>query len=279
VAAYVASYKGELDLSDLCNKVVCVNGALEAVPTFSEEDVAAYVASYKGELDLSDPCNQVVCVNGALEVVPKYSLTDLDDIDPCTVYTCVNGGKDHAPMYTQTDMDNYKTEKGLDVCQSVKCAGGILVTVGQPCPPSCKFYTLTQGGWSNKAKRPLVQDIVAQYGVTASKPIIIGTQANNYKFTSVEGIQQAMPSSGTPRSIDGSSTNPKGGVTKNTFAGQLLAVTLDVVYNPGLQNNTLDAAKVVFFYPGLASYLAAAIAYPNNTIDTNTDGKVSSVSC
>lgn len=116
----------------------------------------------------------------------------------------------------------------------------------------CKFSTLTQGGWSNKAHKNLLEGIMK-----SNADVKIGfTPGKSYTFLAVNGpdnIQRFLPSSGTPRVLEATRIDPvKDKASSNTFAGQLLTMTLNVLANPGLNwaqfdQNKLSAAMKAYF--------------------------------
>ena len=170
-------------------------------------------------------------------------------LDPCTgkfTYTPPLG-------FTGTDTFTYKiclaepmfTAAG-EVDPPVAQCDDAVVTItieGQ-----CKFSTLTQGGWSNKAHDRLLGGLMAEAGT-----VHIGAINKIYTFTNKDAVQNFLPSSGTPRVLDMTRVDPpKNKDTRNTFAGQLLTMTLNVLANPEMnwaqfKTSQLSAATRTYF--------------------------------
>lgn len=81
----------------------------------------------------------------------------------------------------------------------------------------------------------------------------IGAINKIYTFTSKEAVRNFLPSSGTPRVLDMTRIDPpKNKDTRNTFAGQLLTMTLNVLANPEMnwaqfKTSQLSAATRAYF--------------------------------
>jgi hypothetical protein len=142
--------------------------------------------------------------------------------------------------------------------------GELAVIEAHPCETPCDFLTLTQGGWHNKAWARTLGAL----GISSEAPVIIGS-GNTLTFTTPSVIQAFLPASGTPAAITASATDPA--PRKNTLAGQLLTLTLNVRNNPasetsaGLAGAILDPAKVAECISGGAAQEILLIANLSST--------------
>lgn len=100
------------------------------------------------------------------------------------------------------------------------------------------FTTLSQGGWSNTASSsPLTSSWFSTNFPTGLK---IGALTNSVTLTSGDRVRQFLPQSGTPAVLSGGSrTNLTRSDLKNTLAGQVAALTLNLAHNPGLAGKYL----------------------------------------
>lgn len=99
------------------------------------------------------------------------------------------------------------------------------------------FKTYTQGGWGacpsgNNPAMYLKNNFAAAFPAGLE----IGC-TNKYKFTTALAIQNFLPSGSTPKALpSGAKTNPTGNSNANVFAGQLVALTLNVRFDEYYSN-------------------------------------------
>jgi hypothetical protein len=103
--------------------------------------------------------------------------------------------------------------------------------------------TLTQGQWDYAPKNSVTGAIESR-GVNIGNPIYklrIGSSSLYYDFHSAMDVRNYLPSSGTPRVPAGSQTNPlRNKTTDNTFAAQLISLTLNIRANVGFAKGLID---------------------------------------
>jgi hypothetical protein len=148
-----------------------------------------------------------------------------------------------AQTFTETACNSYVwsatgatyTQSGI-YTSAVDCS--ILDLTIENCPPPCQFQTYSQGGWSN-ANSPLNATFFSAnfpYGLT------IGQAGRSIRLTSITAVRKFLPNSGTPaRLAVGNAEDPNNKKVKNTFAGQLVALILNVKSNPGLENAVINS--------------------------------------
>jgi hypothetical protein len=106
------------------------------------------------------------------------------------------------------------------------------------------FTTLTQGEWDYAPKRSAT-GIIEDRGVTidaSTNKLRIGSSGLYYDFTSAGAVRDFLPSSGTPRVPPASAINPlRNKVTDNTFAAQLVSLTLNIRANTGFAAGLIDS--------------------------------------
>jgi len=108
----------------------------------------------------------------------------------------------------------------------------------EACPPPCQFQTYSQGGWSN-ANSPLSNSF---FSTNFPNGLMIGKTGRSIRFTSISAIRNFLPNGGTPaRLASGNFINRTNNQVKNVFAGQLVALLLNVAANPGLENAIINA--------------------------------------
>ncbi|WP_333696801.1 T9SS type A sorting domain-containing protein, partial [Flavobacterium sp.] len=109
------------------------------------------------------------------------------------------------------------------------------LTITPPVQP-CTYQTYSQGGWSN-ANSPLTTAFLQHHFPNG---LVIGKPGRSITLNSVSAIRNFLPNSGTPdRLASGNQLNPNNKKVKNVFAGQLVALLLNVAANPGMENATL----------------------------------------
>jgi hypothetical protein len=76
--------------------------------------------------------------------------------------------------------------------------------------------------------------------------LMIGQTGRSIKLTTPQAVRNFLPNSGTPARLTGDKTNPNNKQVKNTFAGQLVALRLNVAANPGMGAATIVSDDVLF---------------------------------
>jgi len=96
----------------------------------------------------------------------------------------------------------------------------------------CKSKTLSQGGWAaTSTTNPLTESwFISKF----QGPLVIGGAINKITITSAASVRAFLPNSGTPVPLSKAWTNPTNKQLKNTFAGQLVALALNLKLNSGL---------------------------------------------
>jgi hypothetical protein len=121
---------------------------------------------------------------------------------------------------------------------SVNCEVFVLNLTVENCPQPCQFQTYSQGGWSN-ANSPLSN---AFFSANFPNGLMIGQPGRSITFTSVAAIRNFIPNGGTPaRLAVGNFINRTNKQVKNNFAGQLVALILNVAANPGLEHAVINS--------------------------------------
>ena len=116
------------------------------------------------------------------------------------------------------------------------CITSILNLTIENCPPPCQFQTYSQGGWSN-ANSPLNASFLSQHFPNG---VLIGKTGRSLRLTTVAAIRNFLPNGGNPaRLANGNQVNRTNNQVKNVFAGQLVALLLNVAANPGMENATI----------------------------------------
>ena len=107
--------------------------------------------------------------------------------------------------------------------------------IDEGCVISCVFTTFSQGGWATK-NNPLT---TSSFGSKFPTGLYIGVSGKSIKLTSATAVKSFLPNSGTAARLTQNWFNPTNKSLKNTFAGQLVAMKLNMVYNPGLAEATI----------------------------------------
>jgi hypothetical protein len=122
--------------------------------------------------------------------------------------------------------------------------GALLITVPQP----TNLVTVTQGGWGapphgNNPGQLLVTNFAAVFGVGG---VTIGCGTHELKFTSAAKVQAFLPQGGPPGVLpQGVQVDPTSRTSAGVFAGQVLALTLNVAFsNAGKLPTGLASAKI-----------------------------------
>lgn len=98
------------------------------------------------------------------------------------------------------------------------------------CSSGCNFVTYSQGGWAAR-NSPLTASFFASKFPTG---IYIGASGRSILLTSTTAVKSFLPNSGTAARLTQNWTNPTNKQLKNTFAGQLVALKINMAYNPEL---------------------------------------------
>ncbi|MEN9951868.1 MAG: hypothetical protein RLZZ520_136 [Bacteroidota bacterium] len=109
--------------------------------------------------------------------------------------------------------------------------------VDEGCAVPCNFKTLTQSGWdATGSSSPLTN---SWFAAKFPGGLIIGGTGNCGRFiklTSAAAVRAMLPSSGVANILSQSWTNPSNKSVKNSLAGELVALTLNIALNPELGN-------------------------------------------
>jgi len=124
----------------------------------------------------------------------------------------------------------------------------------------CEFRTLSQTEWGDRSNLALLTSIMK-----SAKVIRIGS-TRKYAFNSATAVRNFLPTSGAPKVLDRTTTNPARN-KNNSLAGNLLALKLNILRDPTLGDAIVDATLPTFdhddcidtphvlCYPLLASFL------------------------
>jgi hypothetical protein len=128
-------------------------------------------------------------------------------------------------------------------------------------PTTCATFTgctVTQGGWGAPAhgNNPGTY-LNANFGTAFPLGATIGGSPFSLKFTSPTSVRAFLPQGGPPSSLDTSAVNPTARTSAGVFAGQVLALELNVsLYNVG--SLTLNGTGTPFDGQTVSAVLAAA---------------------
>jgi formylglycine-generating enzyme len=121
----------------------------------------------------------------------------------------------------------------------------------------CDFVTYSHGDWAAKEKKASTGRLEE---LEITFPVSIGTTARGYEFTTADAVRAFLPNGGTPKALTtgGVVIDPKRTKsTDNTFAGHLLALTLNLQINPGMEDAMIDIGSSCLSV-AVANYLEAA---------------------
>ncbi|MBW2996672.1 hypothetical protein KY332_05235 [Candidatus Woesearchaeota archaeon] len=123
----------------------------------------------------------------------------------------------------------------------------------QPQPPN--FCTYTQGGWGSKGVSQPGELRDMYFSTVFPSGLVVGS-INTLTLSTAKDVENFLPSGGTPRMLATSLTNP-GKSYKNTFAGQLVAATLNAEFNKAgyLGINAPPYLEDLYLYNGPAAGL------------------------
>jgi hypothetical protein len=130
--------------------------------------------------------------------------------------------------------------------------GGALLITGVTVVTN--FVTVTQGGWGAPPHGNNPGAILAaNFGTVFPSGVTIGCSGGfTLKFTSADAIQNFLPQGGKPGALTASDTNPTARTDAGVFAGQVLALELNVsfsgpVFPGGLGNFHLTSGPLAGF--------------------------------
>lgn len=124
----------------------------------------------------------------------------------------------------------------------------------------CDFRTLSQAEWGDRANLALLTSVMK-----TARTVRIGS-TRKYSFNSATAVRNFLPTNGSPKVLDRTSTNPARN-KNNSLAGNLLALKLNILRDPTLGDAVVDATLPTFdhdqcidtpdvlCYPLLASFL------------------------
>jgi hypothetical protein len=107
--------------------------------------------------------------------------------------------------------------------------------------PACGVFTgYTQGGWGAKphGNNPAAF-LAANFDTLTGGRLVIGA-GKTLTFTSAQAVSAFLPSGGPTGTLNASLTNPTGKTSAGVLAGQLTALELNLLANPGLANVTIN---------------------------------------
>jgi hypothetical protein len=103
----------------------------------------------------------------------------------------------------------------------------------------CEFRTLSQTEWGDRANTALLTSIMR-----SAKVVRIGSN-RKYAFNSATAVRNFLPTNGTPKALDRTTTNPAKN-KNNSLAGNLLALKLNILRDPALGDAIVDATLPTF---------------------------------
>jgi len=167
----------------------------------------------------------------------------------------VSGGTEPYAYYwngaTTQGQNTFNSLVGNVSVQIVDANGCITSTNGQVTLASCQgFVTVTQGGWGAKcAGGNWGCYLDAKFSSTFPGGLTIGACGRYIKLTSAAAVRGFLPNGGTPAVLaNGTLTNPTNKTVKNTLAGQVVALTLNVAFdaaNPAFAPSTTKLGDLI----------------------------------
>lgn len=103
----------------------------------------------------------------------------------------------------------------------------------------CEFRTLSQTEWGDRANVALLTSIMK-----SAKAVRIGSN-RKYSFNSATAVRNFLPTNGSPKALDRTTTNPARN-KNNSLAGNLLALKLNILRDPALGDAIVDATLPTF---------------------------------
>lgn len=138
----------------------------------------------------------------------------------------------------------------------------LIAAAGNGAYGQCEFRTLSQAEWGDRANLALLTSVMR-----TARTVRIGS-TRKYSFNSATAVRNFLPTSGAPKVLDRTSTNPARN-KNNSLAGNLLALKLNIIRDPTLGDAVVDATLPTFdhdqcidtpevlCYPLLASFLGS----------------------
>jgi len=112
--------------------------------------------------------------------------------------------------------------------------------IDEGCQVSCGFNTLSQGGWATK-NNPLTASFFTNKFPSG---LYIGVSGRSILLTTAAAVKSFLPNSGTAVRLTQNWINPTNRTLKNTLAGQLVALRLNMAYNPGLATAIVSSTDI-----------------------------------
>jgi hypothetical protein len=138
----------------------------------------------------------------------------------------------------------------------------LIAAAGNGAYGQCEFRTLSQAEWGDRSNLALLTSVMR-----TARTVRIGS-TRKYSFNSATAVRNFLPTSGAPKVLDRTSTNPARN-KNNSLAGNLLALKLNIIRDPTLGDAVVDATLPTFdhdqcidtpevlCYPLLASFLGS----------------------
>ena len=143
---------------------------------------------------------------------------------------------------------------------SLACITAAMSVAAESARGQCEFRTLSQAEWADRANLPQLTALMR-----TARVVRIGS-TRKYSFNSAAAVRNFLPTSGTPKALDRTTSNPARN-KNNSLAGNLLALKLNILRDPTLGDAIVDATLPtydhdkcidtpnVLCYPLLASFL------------------------
>jgi hypothetical protein len=113
------------------------------------------------------------------------------------------------------------------------CTKTASVTINQPSPGTCgPFRTYGPGGWGSPTTSVPGAYLFANFSTVFPSGLVIGDCGRFIKLTSATAVYNFLPTSSTPRQLSiGTLINPTAVSYRNTMAGQLVALRLNIAFD------------------------------------------------
>ncbi len=120
--------------------------------------------------------------------------------------------------------------------------------------------TYTQGGWGAvpSGNNPGTY-LHANFATAFPNGLTIGNGTNNIILTTATAVTNFLPSGGSLNTLTGSSTNP-GGTISSTFAGQLVAATLNVGFDTYFANFAAGTNSLKDMYCNFSGFYGVKVS-------------------